>query len=111
MPRREYRASDGDSVLGVEWSGKWEDVRVTLDGAEIGQISTERELDRGKSFETPSGGSVRVKLLRGIAARDFEVRLDGRLAEGSPSDAGSLVKLCGVDTAASASRRSWFMSR
>jgi hypothetical protein len=67
MPTKKFSLErGGPKRLEVSWKMMWRDIRIRLDGAEIGSIKNQKELTEGRDFTLPDGSKLNVKLaLRG----------------------------------------------
>lgn len=93
MPKKTYALErNGPARVEIEWRGKWKDVRVRADGAELGIFANKNELEAGREFSLPSGGVLAVQLVRGFAAVELRVMRDGVSVPGSAGDPAQRVK-------------------
>jgi hypothetical protein len=76
----------------LEWKFSWKDMRVRVDGAELGVIADQKALKAGRDFPLPDGHTLRVQLAQSLASVDLCVTRDGIPLPGSGSDPAERVK-------------------
>ena len=88
MPTRKFALQKGEEPrLEIRWRGIWKEIRVLLDGAEIGEIGGSAELKAGKEFRLPGGqGTLRVQLVQTFGSAELQVLRNGQPLPGSGSD-------------------------
>jgi hypothetical protein len=93
MPKKKYSLEPGGAGrVEIEWRGIWKDVRVRLDGHELGVFANKTELEAGREFALPTGGVLGVQLVRRFAAVELRVLRDGVPLPGSATDPRERVK-------------------
>ncbi len=93
MPKQNYKLSATDPrKITIEWSGLWKNMRLSIDGEELGTIPDSNALKAGRAFAVPGGGQLDVKLLTGLQAR-LELRYNGVALPGSAADPQTMLNL------------------
>lgn len=93
MPKKTYALeAGGQPRVTVEWRGMWKDIRVSVDGSDLGVIPNKKDLEAGRSFPLPTGGVLAVQLVSQFAAVELRVTRDGVSLPGSASDPAERVK-------------------
>jgi hypothetical protein len=92
MPSQKFALRAGEEKrVEVSWRGIWKDIRVHLDGAEIGSIPSKAALEAGAELVLPDGGTLRVQLTGGMQP-ELHITRDGVPLPGSASDPATRVK-------------------
>jgi hypothetical protein len=87
MPSRTYALErGGPERLQIYWRGQWKNVRVYLDGREIGTVSGSKELRHGREFPLGDGSMLRVQYVDGFFSPELRLLRDGQPLPGSESD-------------------------
>jgi hypothetical protein len=93
MPTKRFSLErGGPKRLEVSWKMFWGDIRIRLDGTEIGSIQNQKELTEGRDFTLPDGSKLNVKLSRRILTLDIQLLRDGKPVPGSTSDPAQVLK-------------------
>jgi hypothetical protein len=76
MPSRKFPLDNGE--LEIAWKGLWRDVVVSVDGAQIGTVATQKEMKQGRTFTLSNGAVLEIKLEQN--GDDFTLRVskDGK---------------------------------
>jgi len=88
MPTRKFALQKGEEArLVISWRGIWKDIRVLLDGEELGTIGGSAEIKAGKEFTLPGRqGTLRVQLVQTFGSAELQVLRNGQPLPGSGSD-------------------------
>lgn len=88
MPTRKFSLKQGEPArLELTWRGIWKDIRVLVDGREIGEIPDGKALKAGRDFTLPEGlGTLRVQLVQSFGSAELQVLRNGQPLPGSGSD-------------------------
>jgi len=93
MPKKSYALeAGGPPRVTIEWNGIWKNLRVAVDGQEVGRFATQKEVEAGGHFPLPIGGSLGVQLVRQLAAVELRVTRDGVALPGTASDPAERIK-------------------
>lgn len=93
MPSRKYSLQKNEPQrLEISWSGVWKDIKILLDGQEIGQIDGLKELKTGQDFKIKEG-TLHVQFVMGFMNGELQVTLDGKPLPGSGSDPAERLKI------------------
>jgi len=98
MPTVKYAIHPGGPVRVVlDWGGFWEDLRVILDGRELGRIPSRKDLLAGREFTLSDGSVLSVRLDARPFKEDLLVQRDGQpLAGPPPTGDRSKVRNAGI---------------
>jgi len=95
MPSTRYAFEPGgEPRIGVDWTGMWKNVAVTLDGQRLGDFADSKALQSGRRFALPDGTQLEVKLAQ-LPMPELRLLRDGVPLPGSPSDPQQLVRSAG----------------
>ncbi len=95
MPSARYAFEPGgEPRLGVDWTGMWKNVAVTLDGQPLGGFADSKALQRGSRFALPDGTQLEVSLAQ-LPLPELRLLRDGVPLPGSPSDPQQLLRSAG----------------
>ena len=88
MPTRKFALQQGGPErVEITWRGMWKEIRVLVDGRELGQIPDMKALKEGREFSLPDGmGSLRVQLAQSFGGAELQVTCNGQPLPGSGSD-------------------------
>jgi hypothetical protein len=88
MPTRKFALKKGEEPrIEITWRGLWKDIRVLLDGEEIGTIAGSSELKAGKELSLGKRlGTLRVQLVQSFGSAELQVLRNGHPLPGSGSD-------------------------
>jgi hypothetical protein len=82
----------GPARLLIWWRGTWRDTHVRVDGENLGAIADRQELEAGREFPLPTGGVLKIQLVRGLTGPELQVTRDGIALPGSSSDPDERIK-------------------
>lgn len=97
MPTIKYALEKGQPKrLGISWEGKWQNIKVSLDGEEIGTFRDEEHLRAGQEFPHEDNSRLKVQLTGGsIWCPIIQIFKDGEpLPSAGPSPAKRLRMTC-----------------
>jgi hypothetical protein len=94
MPKRNYATEKGGPKnLEISWKGMWKEISVKVNGSEIGTMKDQKELQEGKEFKLPGGGTLSVKLVKKLFAPELQILKNGEPLAGSDSDPKQKLKI------------------
>jgi hypothetical protein len=82
----------GPKRLEVSWKMMWKDVKIKLDGVEIGSIQNQKEFTNGRDFTLADGSKLNIKLTRRLLSLDIQLLRDGKPIPRSVSDPAQVLK-------------------
>jgi hypothetical protein len=82
----------GPARVVIEWNASWSDVRVRVDGVEVGRFANANEVRAGRAFSLPGGGTLVVRRVPGLFAAQLEVTKAGAPLPGSSGDPSERVR-------------------
>src|SRR6185295_7104278 len=87
MPTKSYALeADGPKRLTASWTGKYEQLHLTLDGKEVLYVPSTVELEVGRSTTLPDGRPLRAQLMRSFRSRELYLDIDGKHLPGSAGE-------------------------
>jgi hypothetical protein len=87
MPTKKFSLErGGPKRLEVSWKMMWRDIKIKLDGSEIGSIQNQKELEAGRDFALGDGTTLNFKLKRRIISLDLQLLRNGKPIPESASD-------------------------
>jgi hypothetical protein len=93
MPKKSFAIErDEEKRLTVTWKSFWKNFTIKFDGEVIGTISSQKELEKGQSFQLPDGSLLDVKLARTLMSADLQLLRNGKPLPGSGSDPRTKLK-------------------
>ena len=94
MPNIKYALKSNEPTrLEISWKGIWKNVKVLLDGDEIGTFTNMGELKKGKEFVLKDKSVLKVQLSTKFTKSGLEVSLDNKPLPGSISDPAERFKI------------------
>jgi hypothetical protein len=94
MPTKRYSLNPGEAPrVELTWGVSWKNLRVSLDGKEIGTIPSAKELKAGQEFPLGDGTTLQVQLHQNFIAPELRVLRNGRPLPGSASDPAERVRV------------------
>ncbi|MCA1595823.1 MAG: hypothetical protein LC772_05310 [Chloroflexi bacterium] len=104
MAKLQYALEPGGARrLQVLCTGCFKNIRICLDGAELGTIADQKALEEGRPFSLPDGSPLHVQLVRNFLAPEVRVSRNGIPLPGSSTDparrirtAADLLHLVGI---------------
>lgn len=93
MPTKRFSLEHGGPKrLEVSWKMMWKDVKIKLDGVEIGSIQNQKEFTNGRDFTLADGSKLNIKLTRRLLSLDIQLLRDGKPIPRSVSDPAQVLK-------------------
>jgi hypothetical protein len=83
----------GPRRLVMDWKYGYRNVVIYLDGALIGKVPGQKELQDGLEFALPDGSKLEVQLVRSFLSTDISLERNGKPLPGSATDPLSQVRL------------------
>ncbi|MBN1920933.1 MAG: hypothetical protein JW892_06790 [Anaerolineae bacterium] len=93
MPMQAFALeAGGEKRLEISWKGMWKNVTVSLDGAPLGVIPSQKALSAGQEFQAPDGSTIKVQLVNKLMTTELHVLRDGQPLPGSAADPRTKLK-------------------
>ena len=83
----------GPQRLLMDWKYGYRDLTLYVDGALVGKIPGQKELQAGQEFILPDGSKLEIRLVRAFLSSDLSVERNGEPLPGSATDPYSQVRL------------------